>query len=368
MNILISGGGTGGHIFPALAIANAFRRQIPGVNILFVGAENRMEMDRVPKAGYPIVGLPVAGFNRRQPWKNFSVLLKLFRSMGKARHIVRDFVPDIVIGVGGYASGPTLYEAQKMGIPTLIQEQNSYAGLTNKLLARKADAICVAYHGMDRFFKNSNIYLTGNPIRKDIVSCGLTREQAKKELGFPADRPLLAAVGGSLGALTINESLEKSVETFEKGNISVLWQTGKSFISRAQKVCEGKENIRPTAFIDRMDLVYAAADLIVSRAGASTISELQQTGTPAILVPSPNVAEDHQRHNALALADKGAAEMILDAECRDRLCNAVMELIGDSGKLTLLRRNLIAMGRECADADNRIVEHALQILRQNENR
>jgi len=363
MNIIISGGGTGGHIFPAIAIANALRRRVPGVNILFVGAEKRMEMERVPNAGYPIVGLPVAGFDRRRPWRNIAVLFKLYRSMRKAGNIVRDFRPDLVIGVGGYASGPTLKVAQRQGIPTLIQEQNSYAGVTNKMLAAGAGAICVAYHGMERFFNNEHIYLTGNPIRKDIVECPLTKAQAKEKLGFPAGSPLVAVVGGSLGALTLNLSVASAVGLFEEKGISLLWQTGKSFHKQASDICRGKENVRTSAFLDDMGLVYRAADLFVSRAGASTISELQQVGTPAILVPSPNVAEDHQRHNAEALANCGAAEMILDADCQECFAEKAIALLGDSSRLGSISENLVRMGRECASADERIVDYALQIIK-----
>lgn len=365
MNIIISGGGTGGHIFPAISIANALRKRIPGCNILFVGAEGRMEMDRVPDAGYPIIGLPVAGFDRKHLWKNFSVILKLWKSIAKAKRVIADFRPDLVIGVGGYASGPVLKVAQKKGIPTLIQEQNSFAGVTNKMLAAKAGAICVAYHGMERFFNNSHIYLTGNPIRKKIVCCDHSREQAKKELGFPADKPLVAIVGGSLGALTLNESVADNLDLFSRHGVSVLWQTGKGFYSKARELTQDKKNIESTQFINRMDLVYRAADIFVSRAGASTISELQQTGTPAVLVPSPNVAEDHQRHNAEALATRGAAIMILDADCREKFGKTVIDLLGDKEKLQSISENLKQMGLECADADEKIVDHALELVKKN---
>lgn len=363
MNIIISGGGTGGHIFPAIAIANAFRRQVPGVNILFVGAENRMEMERVPDAGYPIIGLPVAGFNRRKLWKNIPVLFKLYKSMRKAKNVIKDFRPDLVIGVGGYASGPVLKVAQKKNIPTLIQEQNSYAGVTNRMLAKKADAICVAYHGMDRFFKNSNIILTGNPIRSNILDCPLTKEEAKRQLGFPEDRPLVAVVGGSLGALTLNKSAEAAIDAFEKEGISMLWQTGKSYAAEAEKACRGLNNIKAMPFVKNMDVLYKGADLIVSRAGASTISELQQVGTPAVLVPSPNVSEDHQRHNAEALVNKNAAVMILDADCGSLFTQTVIALLKDNGRLKELRHNILQMGRECASADSHIVDEAIKILK-----
>lgn len=365
MNIIISGGGTGGHIFPAISIANAMRRRYPGVNILFVGAENRMEMEKVPDAGYPIVGLPVAGFDRKNLLKNIPVLLKLFRSMSKAKKIINDFRPDLVIGVGGYASGPVLKAAQQKGIPTLIQEQNSYAGVTNRMLAKKADAICVAYHGMEKFFQNDNIVLTGNPVRSNILDCRLTQSEAKEKLGFPADRPLVAVVGGSLGALTLNRSAAAAVDRFGKEGISFLWQTGKAFAEKGEEICRGKENIKAVPFVREMDILYRAADIFVSRAGASTISELQQVGVPTILVPSPNVAEDHQRHNAEALADRYAAVMIPDSECESRFADEVMNLIKDKEKLSLLRTNLIEMGKECAAADERIIDTAAGLLDKN---
>ena len=320
MKVLISGGGTGGHIFPALAIANAVRRRVPETGILFVGAEGRMEMERVPAAGYEIVGLPVAGFDRKRLWRNVKVLWKLMKSMRMARRVLRDFQPDIAVGVGGYASGPMLKEAQKRGIPTLIQEQNSYAGVTNKLLAANADRICVAYDGMERFFPGEKIIKTGNPVRKDVVSSKLSQEDAKRELGFNPNRPLVVVVGGSLGARTINDSMKLAVRDMLKSGASVLWQTGKLYADECQKAIAdiNNENLIATAFVGRMDLVYRGADLVVSRAGASTISEIQLAGVPAVLVPSPNVAEDHQRKNAEALAQRGAAVMILDLECAEK--------------------------------------------------
>ena len=314
MKVLVSGGGTGGHIFPAISIANAVRRRHPDAEILFVGAEGRMEMERVPAAGYEIVGLPVAGFDRKRLWRNIGVLLKLYRSMRRAKKVLREFRPDIAVGVGGYASGPMLKEAQKAGVPTLIQEQNSYAGVTNKLLAAKAGKICVAYDGMERFFPAERIVKTGNPVRNDIVTNRLRRDEAKRELGFNPNRLLVVAVGGSLGARTINDSMKEAVKGWLDAGVSVLWQTGRLYADECrQAVADIKdENLVVEPFVGRMDLVYRAADLIVSRAGASTISEIQLAGVPSVLIPSPNVAEDHQRKNAEALAKKGAAEMILD--------------------------------------------------------
>ncbi len=363
MKVLISGGGTGGHIFPALAIANAVRRRVPETGILFVGAEGRMEMERVPAAGYEIVGLPVAGFDRKRLWRNVKVVWKLMKSMRMARRVLRDFQPDIAVGVGGYASGPMLKEAQKRGIPTLIQEQNSYAGVTNKLLAANADRICVAYDGMERFFPGEKIIKTGNPVRKDVVSSKLSQEDAKRELGFNPNRPLVVVVGGSLGARTINDSMKLAVRDMLKSGASVLWQTGKLYADECQKAIAdiNNENLIATAFVGRMDLVYRGADLVVSRAGASTISEIQLAGVPAVLVPSPNVAEDHQRKNAEALAQRGAAVMILDRECAEKLPRVVTEMLRDPKKREELGANARKMALE--NADEKIVDEILKIIK-----
>ncbi len=363
MKVLISGGGTGGHIFPALAIANAVRRRVPEAGILFVGAEGRMEMERVPAAGYEIVGLPVAGFDRKRLWRNVKVVWKLMKSMRMARRVLRDFQPDIAVGVGGYASGPMLKEAQKRGIPTLIQEQNSYAGVTNKLLAANADRICVAYDGMERFFPGEKIIKTGNPVRKDVVSSKLSQEDAKRELGFNPNRPLVVVVGGSLGARTINDSMKLAVRDMLKSGASVLWQTGKLYADECQKAIAdiNNENLIATAFVGRMDLVYRGADLVVSRAGASTISEIQLAGVPAVLVPSPNVAEDHQRKNAEALAQRGAAVMILDRECAEKLPRVVTEMLRDPKKREELGANARKMALE--NADEKIVDEILKIIK-----
>ena len=299
MKILISGGGTGGHIFPAVSIANALKRRVPGAEILFVGAEDRMEMERVPAAGYEIIGLPVAGFDRRHLLRNFKVLLKLWKSMRKARAIVRDFKPDIAVGVGGYASGPTLKAAQKAGVPTLLQEQNSYAGVTNKLLGKKAARVCVAYEGMDRFFPGADIVMTGNPVRKDLLDNPLTPAKAREGFGLDPLKPTVLVVGGSLGALTLNESMEQGLASLNKAGIQVIWQTGKNFGDRGAKAAKGLEGVVVTPFISDMGKAYAAASLVVSRAGAGSISELELLGKPAILVPSPNVAEDHQTKNGV---------------------------------------------------------------------
>lgn len=364
MRILISGGGTGGHIFPALAIANAVKRRDPQAEILFVGAQGRMEMERVPAAGYDIIGLPVAGFDRKRLWRNFGVVFKLWRSMRKAKKVLRDFRPDVAVGVGGYASGPMLKEAQKCGVPTLIQEQNSYAGVTNKLLAAKAGRICVAYDGMERFFPAGKIVKTGNPVRKNIVSLDISREDAKRELGFNPNRPLVVAVGGSLGARTINNAMKQAVIPLLKSGASVLWQTGKYYADECREAAGSlaDPNMQITPFVSRMDLVYRGADLIVSRAGASTISEIQLVGMPAILVPSPNVAEDHQRKNAEALAHRNAAIMILDRDCEEKLTATVTDLLRNPEKREELGMNARKMAM--TDSDDAIVDQLLQLTRQ----
>lgn len=356
--ILVSGGGTGGHIFPALAIADAIRRAAPGSEFLFVGADNRMEMERVPAAGYRIEGLPVAGFDRKRLWRNFKVIAKLLRSLIKARRIIRDFKPDIAIGVGGYASGPMLKEAQRKGIPTLIQEQNSYAGVTNKLLAKRAGAICVAYEGMDRFFPSATIHMTGNPVRSSLSSGLPSREDALEQLGFDGTRPLVVVTGGSLGARTINESMRNAVSLLENAGIAVLWQTGKLYYN---EFCGcATENVRIVEFISDMNVAYAAASLVVARAGASTISELQLLGVPAVLIPSPMVAEDHQRKNAMALVNKDAAVMILDEDARSVLGETVRELIGNANKLSEMSNNI--RGMAISGSDDKIAEIALRLI------
>lgn len=359
-SILISGGGTGGHIFPALSIANALRRRDPLTRILFVGALGRMEMERVPAAGYEIVGLPVAGFDRRRPWRNIKVLWKLWRSMRLARRTLRDFAPDAVVGVGGYASGPVLKEAQKRGIPTLIQEQNSYAGVTNKLLAKKADAICVAYNGMERFFPARSIVMTGNPVRSQLLEVAESQAEAKKALGFDPSRPLVMVTGGSLGARTVNESIAPGLKELTEAGASVLWQTGKLYADQCASIADRIRHVQAMPFIARMELAYRAADIVVARSGASTISELQLLGKPAILIPSPNVAEDHQRKNAQALADRDAAVMILDADSRRQLIPAVKSLLADENRRTSLAANIKAMA--LPDADEKIADRIYSLI------
>ncbi len=354
MKYLISGGGTGGHIFPALSIANELRRRHPGAEIKFVGADDRMEMQRVPEAGYEIVGLPVAGFDRKHLWRNFAVLIKLWRSMRKARRVVREFKPDIAIGVGGYASGPTLKAAQQRGVPTLLQEQNSYPGVTNKMLAKHASAICVAYEGTERFFPADKITLTGNPIRRNLADCTLTRGQAKQALGFDASRPLILVVGGSLGARTINLSVLAGLKALSATPIQVLWQTGRYMADECAAKAKEYAGVKATTFIKDMATAYRAADLVISRAGAGTISELELLGKPVILVPSPNVSEDHQRKNGQALVDKDAAVMILDADAEQKLVPAAIALVGDERRLQRLGQNISRLG--LPDAAERICD------------
>lgn len=357
--VVISGGGTGGHIFPALSIADALRRRLDA-DILFVGAENRMEMIRVPEAGYEIIGLPVAGFDRKRLWRNISVLFKLFRSLRKSRKIISDFKPDIAIGVGGYASGPTLKAAQRAGIPTLLQEQNSYAGVTNKLLGEKAGKICVAYDGMERFFPADRIVKTGNPIRKALLSYSKSVKEAREAFGLDPERPVLLVVGGSLGALTLNESMEKGIKSIADKGIQVIWQTGKNFGDRGPAAARGIKGVVVTPFISDMASAYRAADLVVGRAGAGSISELQVLGKPVILVPSPNVAEDHQTHNARALSERGAAVLVTDAEARDILVDTAIGLIGDKKKLADMQACILEMG--ITDSDERIADEVCTLL------
>ncbi len=361
LRVLISGGGTGGHIFPAVAIANALRRRDPRTEILFVGALGRMEMERVPAAGYDIVGLPVAGFDRKRLWRNFSVLLKLWRSMRRARKVLRDFRPDIAIGVGGYASGPMLKQAQQAGVPTLLQEQNSYAGVTNKLLARKAGAICVAYPGMERFFPDGRIIMTGNPVRADIVETSISKADAKKALGMDPDRKLVLVVGGSLGARTINESIALSFDAIAEAGAQVLWQTGKLYAEECSAVAAPHEHVKAMPFITDMATAYRAADLVVARAGAGTISELQLIGLPSILIPSPMVAEDHQRKNAQALVDRDAAVMVLDADARRDLSGLVASLLADDDRRARLSENIASMALR--GSDEKIVDSVYSLLR-----
>lgn len=343
LRIIISGGGTGGHIFPAVSIANAIRQQHPEAKILFVGAEGRMEMQRVPAAGYEIKGLPVAGFDRKRLWKNISVLIKLFKSQKLAKKIIKDFKPMAAVGVGGYASGPTLKMAQKMGIPTLLQEQNSYAGVTNKLLAKKAKKICVAYDGMERFFPAESIIKTGNPVRQGLLDSKVTREEGIQSFGLDPNKKTILLIGGSLGARTINESVLNHLDLIRTSGAQFIWQTGKYYSEEIKNRLKDEQNLEMlhvTDFISDMDKAYAAADLVISRAGAGSISEFCLLKKPVILVPSPNVAEDHQTKNALALVEKDAALYVKDAEAKDTLLQLAVNTVSQAEKLISLGRNI----------------------------
>lgn len=357
---IISGGGTGGHIFPAVSIANALRRRWPECKILFVGASNRMEMEKVPAAGFDIEGLEIAGFDRKHLLRNFSVLLKLRRSLQRAKQIIRRFNPDVAIGVGGYASGPTLKAAQRLGIPTLIQEQNSYAGVTNKLLAKRASKICVAYEGMQRFFPADKIVLTGNPVRKNLIDAGPSQAEARRSFGLDPDRPTLLVVGGSLGARTLNEAVTAGLERFSDAGIQLIWQTGKSWGDRGQKAAVGMKGIVVSNFIADMATAYSAASLVVSRAGAGSISELELLGKPCILVPSPNVAEDHQTKNARALSDRGAAVLVTDADAAAKLVDTSLDTISDTSKLDDMSTAIRKMA--LPDSDEKIVDYIAELL------
>ena len=361
-NIIISGGGTGGHIFPAISIANAIKKIEPDANILFVGALGKIEMEKVPAAGYEIIGLPIAGLQRRLTLKNISFIFKLISSLRKSKKIIKEFKPDVVVGVGGYASGPVLYKANKMKIPTLIQEQNSYAGITNKLLAKKAKKICVAYEGMEKYFPKDKIILTGNPVRQDLLDKIGSKTEALKHFELDSEKKTILVVGGSLGARTINQSVIGDFEKLGKSEFQMLWQTGKYYFEDAKKVASetNYKNIKVLDFITRMDMAYAAADIIISRAGAGTISELCLVGKPVILVPSPNVAEDHQTMNAMALVNKGAAIMIKDSEAREKLIDTTLELINDEREIKELSENI--KGMALRDSAKIIAEEVLKLV------
>lgn len=361
--IIISGGGTGGHIFPAISIANALKKINPGIDILFVGAEGRMEMEKIPAHGYNIIGLPVAGINRKNILRNFGVITRLLRSLVKARRIIKDFKPDVAVGVGGYASGPVLRQAGRMGVPTLIQEQNSYAGVTNKLLSEKAAVICVAYDGMEKYFPSGKIVKTGNPVRQNFDNLESLGKEALGYFGLDSKLPVILVLGGSLGAGSINNCLSANIEVLRDCDCQWLWQTGKYYYNNIKSLVSSFNcgNVVVHGFIDRMDLAYAAADIIVSRAGAGTISELCLVGKPAILVPSPNVAEDHQTKNAAALADREAAIMIPDSLVGKVLIVEAVKLVADREKRKRLSENIKELAER--DADIRIAREVLKLVR-----
>jgi UDP-N-acetylglucosamine--N-acetylmuramyl-(pentapeptide) pyrophosphoryl-undecaprenol N-acetylglucosamine transferase len=370
LRVIISGGGTGGHIFPALSIANKLREVNPETEILFVGAEGRMEMEKVPAAGYKIIGLPIAGLQRKLTLSNFALPFKVIKSLGMARRTLKKFKPDIAIGVGGYASAPLLWAAGRLGIPTLIQEQNGFAGLTNKILGKKAKSICVAYEGMERFFPADRIVLSGNPIRKDIIPA---TEQMKEEgyrfYGLTPEAKHIFIVGGSLGSRTLNEAMKKWINDGcpDGGNIEVIWQCGKYYKASIDRFMEeakadGKDisRIQHSDFIQRMDLAYAVADVVISRSGASSVSELCAAHKATIFVPSPNVTEDHQTHNAMALVNKDAALIVKDAEASEKLMATACNLIEDQERVAALEQNIGKLALR--DAAQTIVDEIYKVL------
>lgn len=370
MKAIISGGGTGGHIFPALAIANALKRRHPEADILFVGAQGRMEMEKVPAAGYPIKGLPIAGLQRQLTLsniiKNLQLPFKVLRSRAMVRNIIRQFRPDIVVGVGGFASEPTLSTAQRMGLPTLLQEQNSYAGLTNKTLARGADRICVAYPGMERFFPADKLVLTGNPVRADIEQLSCTRDEGCAHFSLDPSLPVILSVGGSLGARSINRMVADNLQLFAQQRVQIIFQTGRAMYAEIQQTVDragAGQWVKVHQFISRMDLAYAAADLVISRAGALAISELCLLGKPALLIPSPNVAEDHQTRNAKALADKGAAIMLTDADCHDHGLPQAFDLLHNPERCASMGQAIRTLA--APHAADRIVDEIDAILVRN---
>jgi len=361
IKVIISGGGTGGHVFPAIAIANALSKKIADAEILFVGAKGKIEMEKVPAAGYKIIGLNIAGFQRRFSYKNLIFPFKLCLSLLKAKKIIKNFKPDIVVGVGGYASGPVLRIATKMKIPTVIQEQNSFPGITNRILAKKVDKICVAYSGMDKFFPKSKIYLTGNPVRQEVIDIEGKEDKAFQFFNLNPEYKTILIIGGSLGARTINESVIKHLELFEENSIQVIWQTGKTFYSQATPYALKHKNIRIFEFISQMDLAYAAADVIVSRAGAIAVSEICSIKKPTVLIPSPFVAEDHQTKNAMSLVNYNAAILLKDVEAGENLGRVITDLLDNKTQQFNLRKNIA--GLEFLNAADVIAELIINTIK-----
>jgi len=363
IKIIVSGGGTGGHIFPAISIANALKAKQDDIEILFVGADGKMEMEKVPAAGYKIIGLPIRGLQRNFSKENLKFISRLFKSLRKAKKIIKNFKPDAVVGVGGYASGPLLHSANKMGIPSLIQEQNSYAGITNKLLAKKANKICVAYQGMERFFPADKILMTGNPVRKDLTQLEDLRAEAQHYFNLDPDKKTLLVIGGSLGARTINHSIIENIEAFKDKAIQVIWQCGKFYHKdMKEKLAKAKiDNVQVSDFLARMDLAYAASDLVISRAGAGTISELCLVEKACILVPSPNVSEDHQTKNAMALVNQDAAMMIPDIESKESLVKEALLLLENSPELEKLEKNIALLAKP--NAADEIADEILKMIK-----
>ena len=345
LKVILSGGGTGGHIFPAVAIANEIKKLVPHSQILFVGALGKMEMEKVPTAGYEIIGLPIAGLQRKFSWSNFKLPFLILQSLIKTRKILNSFKPDVVVGTGGYASGPLLRAATSRGIPALIQEQNSYAGITNKILSKKANVICVAYEGMERFFPKEKIILTGNPVRQDLKNLDSKKSEANQFFKLDKNKKTILVIGGSLGARIINEAIGDGLNTIITKNYQLIWQTGKGYYQKAFEQCKtmASENLLAFEFIMRMDLAYSIADVVISRAGASSVSELCNLGLPCILVPSPNVAEDHQTKNAMALVNKQAAILVKDAEAKQKLVDEVCQLLLSETTQKSLSANITKM-------------------------
>ena len=364
LRIIISGGGTGGHIFPAVSIANAIKAKHPDADILFVGALGRMEMQRVPAAGYKIVGLPICGFDRKNLLRNFAVLLKIWKSQRMARKLIRDFKPMAAVGVGGYASGPTLNECARHGVPCLIQEQNSYAGVTNKILAKKVQRICVAYDGMERFFPADKIMKTGNPVRQSLLDSRLTKAEALRSFGLDEGKKTVLIVGGSLGARTMNESVLQHLDDIKSSGVQFIWQTGKYYSASINERLKGRDDLpmlKVTDFISDMGAAYKAADLVVSRAGASSISEFCLIGKPVILVPSPNVAEDHQTKNAMALVAKDAALYVKDADAPAEVIALAIKTVKDDERLAALGANIKKLG--LPDSADIIADEVIRLAR-----
>lgn len=361
--IIISGGGTGGHIFPAISIANALKKRDSNIEILFVGAEGRMEMEKVPAAGYKIIGLPIKGYQRKISFELLSFFYKLIISLIKAKQIINTFKPDVVVGVGGYASGPLLRIATNKKIPAVIQEQNSFAGITNKLLAKKVNKICVAFEGMERFFPKEKIIITGNPVRQDICNVEDKFDEAVEYFKLNKSNKTILVIGGSLGARTINQSISNGIDKFAENNINLIWQTGKTYFDKAKEECKNlnNSNIKAFDFISRMDLAYSIADVVISRAGASSVSELCIVKKPVILVPSPNVAEDHQTKNAMALVNNNAAILITDADAEKLLINKAIELVNDENQKQLYKDNIGKMA--IFNSADLIAEEILKLIK-----
>jgi UDP-N-acetylglucosamine--N-acetylmuramyl-(pentapeptide) pyrophosphoryl-undecaprenol N-acetylglucosamine transferase len=368
MRVIISGGGSGGHVFPAIAIADKLKERIPEAELLFVGAEGKMEMEKIPKAGYKIVGLPIRGLQRKLTLKNLAFPFRLIRSLWKARKVIKNFKPDVVIGVGGYASGPlmrigTSVAAKKKGVKSLIQEQNSYPGITNKLLAKRVDKICVAYPQMDRFFPKEKIVLTGNPVREEILKPDESRKEGRNHFGLDPDKKTVLLFGGSLGARTLNEAMDKSVDQIrQRDDVQWIWQAGKLYIDKYKNSATALlPNVKIMAFIDNMGLAYKASDMAMTRAGALSIAELTLVGQATILIPSPNVAEDHQTKNAQSLVDGGAAVLLRDSEAKEKMVSEALALIDDENRLSQLRAGAEKMSKK--GATEKIVEQIIKMCK-----